>query len=566
MTGRFRLIFTLILGLGCLLVVRLFLLQIVHANYYKNLAEKQYNQTSAKDFSRGNIYLTQKDSKIISVAGTKKGYLVSIKPKSIVNEEETYQKLSSVIVNLNKDDFLTKASKKDDPYEEIAHYISEEQAEKIKNLKIQGVSLFAESWRYYPADRLASKVLGFVGWKEKDLTGLYGIEKSKELILSRLNSKPENTNSFFEIFLEAKRKIFSNSEEEGDVVLTIEPQVQLSLEKEVQGVLEKYSAQSAGGIVIEPKTGKILAMTGKPDFDPNKYGEEKNHSVFLNPHVQSVFEMGSIVKPLTMASAIDAGAVLPETEYIDEGSVTVDGRLISNFDGKARGRATMQDVLNNSLNTGVVFVMKKMGKDAFRNYFKSFGFGEKTGIDLPDELSGIIKNLDSPRMVEYATASFGQGIAMTPIQMVTALSALGNGGLLMRPYVIERLEFKGGLDKQTKPTEIRRVLKPETSKTISDMLVTVVDKALLGGTVKLEHYSIAAKTGTAQIKGQNEGYSEDQFLHTFFGYAPARDPKFLVFLYVEKPQGVEYASHSLTPFFINEIKFLLNYYDVPPDR
>ena len=540
-------------------------MQIVHANYYKGLAEKQYNQTSAKDFARGSIYLTQKDGKIISVAGIKKGYLIAIKPKSVADIEKTYDSLAS-IVKLDKKDFFAKALMKDDPYEEVAHYISEEQAEKIKSLKLPGISLFAESWRYYPAGKLASKVLGFVGWRGSNILGLYGVEKLEEDILSRKNSRPEDTNSFFEIFLEAKRKIFTGDKKEGDVVLTIEPQVQLSLEKEVQGVIDKYSATSAGGIIMEPRTGKILAMAGKPDFDPNKYNEEKNLSVFLNQNVQSVFEMGSIIKPLTMASAIDMGAVTAQTEYVDEGSVVVDERLISNFDGKARGKATMQDVLNNSLNTGVVFAMKKMGKDAFRNYFKNFGFGEKTGIDLPDELSGITKNLDSPRMVEYATASFGQGIALTPIQTASALSALGNGGLLMRPYVVQRLEFPGGLDSETKPQEIRRVIKPETARIISNMLVTVVDKALLGGTVKLEHYSVAAKTGTAQIKGLGGGYSEDEFLHTFFGYAPAYDPKFLIFLYVEKPQGVQYASHSLTPFFISEIKFLLNYYEVPPDR
>ncbi len=188
----------------------------------------------------------------------------------------------------------------------------------------------------------------------------------------------------------------------------------------------------------------------------------------------------------------------------------------------------------------------------------NFGLGEKTGIDLPDEIKGNISNLDSPREIEAATASFGQGIAPTPIEFTMAFSALANGGYLVQPYIVET--------SQSQPVIRRQVIKKETSEEITRMLVKVVDEALLGGTVKLDHYSIAAKTGTAQIPNENQkGYSEN-YLHTFIGYAPAYDPKFLVFLYLKKPQGVKYASHSLTPAFMDITKFLLNYYEIPPDR
>ena len=197
---------------------------------------------------------------------------------------------------------------------------------------------------------------------------------------------------------------------------------------------------------------------------------------------------------------------------------------------------------------------------------KAYGLGEETGIDLPNETHGLIQNLDSPRDVEHATAAFGQGIAVTPIEMTRALAVLANGGVLVDPYVTREVDYTFGPSWKYFPNEPKRVLKPETSEEITRMLVTVVDDALLGGEVKLDHYTIAAKTGTAQIPKPGGGYYEDRYLHTFFGYFPAYDPKFLVFLYVKHPQGVQYASHTLTHPFIDTAKFLLNYYGVPPDR
>ena len=227
----------------------------------------------------------------------------------------------------------------------------------------------------------------------------------------------------------------------------------------------------------------------------------------------------------------------------------------------------MQTVLNQSLNTGVSFIVKTMGKDRFREYFKALKFGNETGVDLPNETYGLINNLNSPRDVEYATASFGQGIALTPIATVRALSALGNGGKLITPHIAKRIEYQDGTYKDITYPEGDQVWSEETSEEISRMLTTVVDEALGGGKVKLEHYSIAAKTGTAQIAdNENGGYYEDRFLHSFFGYFPAYEPEYLIFLYTVEPKGVQYASETLTSPFMELTKFLINYYNVPPDR
>jgi cell division protein FtsI (penicillin-binding protein 3)/stage V sporulation protein D (sporulation-specific penicillin-binding protein) len=227
----------------------------------------------------------------------------------------------------------------------------------------------------------------------------------------------------------------------------------------------------------------------------------------------------------------------------------------------------MQEVINQSLNTGAVFVMQKLGKDRFREYFTNFGLGEKTGIDLPDEATGLINNLKSTRLVEYATASFGQGVAVSPIEITRALASLGNGGYLVKPYVVKRLErVNTKLSTDTKPVVGRQVIKPATSQAITKMLVTAVDTALVHGSAKLDHYTIAAKTGTAQMPIPGGGYYADRYLHSFFGYFPASNPRFIVFLYMVNPKGVQYASESLVSPFMNLTKFLLNYYNVPPDR
>jgi cell division protein FtsI/penicillin-binding protein 2 len=277
--------------------------------------------------------------------------------------------------------------------------------------------------------------------------------------------------------------------------------------------------------------------------------------------------MGSIIKPLAMAAGIDAGVVTPTTTYNDKGFVNIGTAKISNFDGKGRGEVNMQRVLNDSLNTGMAFVAFRLGNKALTDYYTSLGFGEETGIDLPGEVYGKIDNLKNDRDVEHATAAFGQGIALTPIATVRALSALGNGGTLPNPHIVKRIDFSTGLSKTISINENKRIFKPETSEEITRMLVTVVDEALLKGTVKIPKYSVAAKTGTAQIAKIGErGYYSDRYLHSFFGYFPAYKPRFIIFLFTVYPRGAEYASHTLTQPFMDMVKFLINYYSVPPDR
>jgi len=567
---RARILLVALFLISGLLAGRLFFIQVLEHEWYKNLAERQYTSYASKPSVavRGDIYFKEKNGQLISAASIKEGYLAAVNPQIVNDPGFLCEKLGEVVA-LDFQTCFKRASKQDDPFEVVANRVDQKDAKKIDELDIKGLDTYPEQWRFGPGGSLASHVLGFVGYHGHELVGRYGVEQNYESILKGESEKVIETESFAALFLNLGKEFLGSSDiyNGQDLVLTIEPKVQTVLEKRLFEIMEEWQPESAGGIVINPQTGAVLAMAARPDFNPNRYYEVENIALFRNPLISDVFELGSVFKPLTLASGLDSSAILKNSTYVDNGYVIVEGVKIENYDGEARGKVDMQQVLNQSLNTGAVYIMKQMGKDVFKKYMTNFGLGEKTGIDLSDEAVGNISNLSSPRQIEAATASFGQGVAVTPIEFVSAVSALANGGEVMQPYVLERVLVDMGEDRVTEPKIRNRVLSKETSKEITRMLVSVVDDALLGGTVKMNHYSIAAKTGTAQIPNkEGEGYEEGQYLHSFFGYGPAFDAKFLIFLYVEKPQGVKYASQTLTRPFVDIMKFLLNYYQILPDR
>jgi stage V sporulation protein D (sporulation-specific penicillin-binding protein) len=563
--NRIRFIFFCFLTFALVLIVRLYFIQIIHGQEYIDKADRQYVSQVHNIFDRGSIFFQNKDGSLLSAASLMTGYIITINPQKITDPALTYEKLSSVLP-LDLDIFYSRVNQKNSVYQKIADHVPAEMMKKIEELNMAGVQIEKERWRYYSGDSTASRVLGFVGYDGDSLVGRYGLEKYYEDILSRNNNKAY-VNFFAEIFSNIKQTMVDDYKREGEIVTSLEPTVENFLEEQITKISEKYDSKLTGGIIIDPMTGEIYAMALSPTYDLNKFSEEKDLSIFNNPLVEGLYEMGSIIKPLTMAAGIDSGAVTADTTYNDLGSLTLDTYTIYNYDKKARGAVNMQEVLNQSLNTGVSFVVRKMGKNNFSDYMRNYGLGEETGIDLPSENHGRLENLDSPRDIEYATASFGQGISTTPIATVRALSSLANGGKLIVPHVVKKINYTSGLfNNISYINEARQVIKKETSEEISRMLTVVVDKALANGEVSLPNYSVAAKTGTAQIAKPGGGYYDDRWLHSFFGYFPSYQPRFLVFLYTVEPQGISFASQTLTTPFMDIVKFLINYYNISPDR
>lgn len=564
--GRVRLLFIFFVLMALCLLTKLYLVQIQQGDDFAQKADRQYAPAAGSVFNRGSIFFTDKNGRHISAATIQSGYVLTINPVVLVDAEDAYEALSKV-TPIDRDVFFTAAAKTEDPYEEVAKGIDKETADALKALGIPGVSLYKEQWRLYPAGSRAAHALGFVGFEGDARVGQYGLERYYEHVLAR--EEDESYQNFF-------AEIFDNIDEvtdigegegEGDIITTIEPTVQGVLEDKLAYIASTWSVKTAGAVIMDPKTGAIIATAGFPTYDPNTFSDEESLGVFANPIVEKVYEMGSIVKPLTMAAGLDARVVTPETTYNDKGRLTIEDYTISNYDGKGRGVVDMYQVLGQSLNTGMAFVVGELGNKKFADYFRAYGLGEETGIDLPGEVHGLLDGLDSPRDIEYVTAAFGQGIAVTPIEMTRALAVLGNGGMLVTPHVVKEIQYDLGITKSIGHPADERIISSEASRTITRMLVRVVDEWLLGGTVKMDRYSIAAKTGTAQIADKvNRGYYKDRYLHSFFGYFPAYDPKFIVFLYAEEPKDVNYASETLTHPFMDIAEFLINYYEIPPDR
>ncbi len=564
MIGRIRFISVIVILVALVMAMRLYFVQVVDGESFSADAERQNVNENTISYDRGDIYFESRAGEVIPAAISRSGFTVAINPKIIKNPEGVYKELEQFLV-LDKEEFLTKASKKDDPYEEIAEHLNIETADKVRDLNIYGVTLSTDKWRFYPGGSLASNIIGFVAYKEDELAGRYGLERYYEDTLKKDPSKIYN-NFFAEFFSNVKESLSESPEEEGDIITTIEPSTQLFLESELKNVREKWGSDEIGGIIINPTNGEIAAMAWNPSFDLNNF-TESNVSFFGNPIVEGVYEMGSIVKPITMASGIDSGIVSATSTYYDAGFLFLNNKRISNYDNRGRGTVNMQEVLSQSLNTGAAHVALKMGNEKFSEYMKNFGIGTETGIDLPNEGRGLIKNLDSKREIEMATASYGQGIAFTPIATVRALSVLANGGTLVTPHLVKKIEYKSGLSKKMSFAPGKQVIKKETSEEISRMLTKVVDTTLRGGNAKIPGYSVAAKTGTAQMTNEGQaGYVEGKYLHSFFGYFPSYKPEFLVFLFHTHPKEVRYASETLTDPFLNITKFLINYYQIPPDR
>ena len=401
-----------------------------------------------------------------------------------------------------------------------------------------------------------------VGFKGDKRVGQYGIEGYYENDLKGKQGFLKGAKDASGNIIESITSQIKPAENGAKLILTIDKNIQFKAEKELKEAVEKWDAKGGTIIVMEPKTGKILSMVSFPNFDPNNYNKVEDINVFLNPAISCIYEPGSVFKPFTIAGALEEKLITPKTTYKDTGKVKIKGYIISNVEGKSYGNPTITEVLEKSINTGAVFVQRKLGKELFKKYVEKFGFSQKTGIDLQGEIAGNISNLDSKRDIDYATASFGQGIAVTPIELITAFSAIANGGKLLKPFVVEKEIFYDNREKINHPTLINQVISTSTAETLTKMLVSVVDNGY-GKKAKVDGYFIAGKTGTAQVPEKGT-YSKDRTIHTFIGFAPAFDPRFTILVKLDEPKGIRFAADSCAPIFRKLAEFIFNYLKIPP--
>ncbi len=566
---RINVFFVLVLIVSSLVLYRLFILSYIRHSVYSRTATAQ-KDSIINILARGSIYLKDPTSNNLFLAAANKKFpLVYVVPVKI-DWKKDEGKISQVadILKIDKNLILNSIQSEQSSSRVLLRRLDVDQVAQIKNLNLKGLGVSYETDRFYPGQKLASNVIGFLGYDLNGRSGQYGIESYyNDDLFGKTTTKEPSVTSFSGFFKNliygSKDKNDNNFNRPSDIVLTIDKNIQAYAEEKLEGVLKKWSAQGGAIIIQDPNTGKILAMADKPSFDPNNYSDYQS-GLFLNQNVQSVFEPGSTYKPITMSMGLDLGKITPQTTFTDVGFIQAAEYTIHNFSNKVFDLQTMSQVLEKSINTGAMFVENVVGDDNFLNYSINTGFGQRTGIDLPGEVSGDITNLYSGRKINYLTASFGQGIAVTPIQLINAYSAIANGGKLMKPYIVEKIIKEGGEEVITKPEIVSIPFSEKTSNKLKSMLVGVVDNGF--DKARIKGYDIAGKTGTAQIPDGKGGYDEHEFIHNFLGFAPAYDPKFVILIKMDRPKGIQFAADSLSPTFREVAQFLINYYKIPPTR
>ncbi|MGG3466572.1 stage V sporulation protein D [Neobacillus pocheonensis] len=562
-TVRKRLMIALFIGILTFLIidVRLGYVQFFLGDTLTDRAKGLWSRNIPFEPERGQIV----DRNGVALATNISAPTVYVIPRQIKDPATTAEKLASVL-NMSKEKAYRDITKKASSVRiKEGRKISHEKAKEIRALGLEGVYIGEDSKRYYPYGSFLSHVLGFTG---VDNQGLMGLEQyyDKELSGERgavkfyANAKGERMNSMADDYEHPVNGL--------DLKLTIDSKIQKIMERELDNAEAKYNPDGIIAIAMNPNNGEILGMSSRPTFDPANFRNVSQEVYNRNLPVWSTYEPGSTFKIITLAAALNEGKVNLEKEHFhDSGSVQIAGARLKCWKRGGHGSQTFLEVVQNSCNPGFVELGERLGKNKLFQYVKDFGFGQKTGIDLQGEGTGILFNLDRVGPVEQATTAFGQGVSVTPIQQVTAVSAAINGGILYKPFIAKEL-----IDPLTKevvmrnsPVEKRRVISEKTSKEIRHALESVVAQGT-GGRAFVEGYRVGGKTGTAQ-KAQNGRYLENNFIVSFIGFAPADDPQIVVYVAVDNPKGVTAFGGTVSaPIVGNIMKDGLSALDVPPRK
>lgn len=546
---RIKIVFIIIVCLLFLIVAKVFYIQVIQYKKLNRLAASLWSRNLPIEANRGKIY----DTNGVVLADNKTTTSLVLVPNQIKDKEDTARKISKIL-NVRYKDMLEHVNKKTsiERVHPEGRRLSYEIADQINNLKLDGVYLVKESQRYYPYDSMMSHTLGFVGIDNQGLSGL-------ELMYDRYLTGEYGAIKYLSDAKGNKLELTENYEKPQDginMTLTINYELQAVIERELNNAVHKYNPDQALAIAMNPKTGEILAISSRPNFSPSNYKNYTTEEINRNLPIWATYEPGSTFKIITLTTALEENLVdLNKDTFDDGGSVRVENARIKCWKAGGHGHQTFLQVVENSCNPGFVALGQRIQKDKLFEYIHKFGFGKKTGIDLNGESSGILFSLDQVGPVELATTSFGQGVSVTPIQQITAVSAAINGGYLNKPYIVKSLNEPetNTVVKQNKKQTVRKVISNSTSKQVRTTLESVVTNGT-GRPAFIDGYRVGGKTGTAQ-KVKDGMYMVGNYIVSFIGFMPANDPEIIVYVAVDNAKGItQYGGTIAAPIVRNILK------------
>ncbi len=555
-----------LLGMLC---VRLFLRQVIDNGKYKEMAERQYYTKIDQPAKRGDIYIKDNDSSnlldqkkagIFPLASDLELYDLAIVPKHIKDKKDAAKKIAES-TGLKEEEVFGKINCDKWYIPPLKKRMTQEEADKVAKLEIKGVYLEGQYSRFYPEKEFMAQTLGFVDYNGN---GKYGVEEYYDGLLKGekgvLKGIKDNLGRVIKVEESEPGKSGAS------IVLSIDRSIQYMAEKKLKEGMDRYGAEGGSIIIMNPTDGAIMAMASSPSYDPNKFNEVTGdkQSIFVNPVTGQNWEPGSIFKPVVVAAAVNAKLVEPDSKPSEQeggfsNMIKVDDYEIHNSTDTAYGFETVTQILENSDNIGMVWIADKVGNDMLGQFLTKIGFGLKTGIDISGESSGQLRNSKTWKDVNRATISFGQGVSVTPIQIIQSYATIANKGKLIKPHILDKIVFKNGSEKDYDKQDPIEVISEETAKKTTDMLVSVVVNGH-GKKAAVEGYKVAGKTGTAQVPRKEGGYEENAHIGSFAGFAPADNPKFVMLVKLDKPKNVEWAESSAAPIFGEIADWLLNSY------
>ena len=558
MTWRYRLTFFFFLLVFGLIISRLFYWQVVRAQELSSLGQAQYDRQVTTLAQRGEI----KTSDGFAVAANKLSYLVYANPKLVKDKQTESDELEKLLDV--KSATISALLSKDKFWVPLKSNVDNSVKEKIDAKKFPGVGFQDETVRFYPEASMAASLLGFVGKDDNgEDKGYFGLEGYYDRQLRGKDGTSIIVHDAAGQPILAKMNDSTAKVDGRDLILNIDRRIQFMLDNELKTGIAKYGAQSGMAIVMNPKTGGVLAMSSFPSFDPRSY-QDYSDDLFKNANISFAYEPGSTFKPLVMAAAMNEGLVKPNTPCdICAGPVKIGEYDIKTWDDKYFPNTSMTDVIVHSDNTGMVFTGRKLGLSKLLSYFDKFGIGQSTGIDLQGEVYPSLRPESEWYPIDQATATFGQGLTLTPIDLITAFTAIANGGKRMEPHVVSAVQTADGNTIPIQPKVLDQPITPQTAKVMTEIMVKAVNDGESQWT-RLKGYRIAGKTGTAQIPVEGH-YDPNKTIASFIGFGPADDPKFLMLVVLDRPSTSIYGAETAAPIFFAAAKNILNYYGIPPD-